>query len=194
MPQPFKPLEYATPEAQAVAKLYNTQAIIGSAATETAIVAKMPNARIIHLATHGEFNNTKGLESKVVLASDAKDDGFLTAGEIFDLFGQPDSKSSLHAELVVLSACDTGRGQISGDGVIGLSRSLISAGVPSVIVSLWSVNDAATEFLMTEFYKQLKNNSDKATALRNAMLATMKNQNNSDPSKWAAFTLIGEAN
>ncbi|WP_322732528.1 CHAT domain-containing tetratricopeptide repeat protein [Nostoc sp. ChiQUE01b] len=192
MPQPFKPLEYATPEAEAVAKLYKAQAIIDNAATESTIVAKMPYARIIHLATHGDFDNTKGLESKIVLAPDAKNDGFLTAGEIFDLFGQPDSKLSLHAELVVLSACDTGRGQISGDGVIGLSRSLISAGVPSVVVSLWSVDDAAaTEFLMTEFYKQLKNNSDKATALRNAMLATMKKDSN--PRLWAAFTLIGEA-
>lgn len=191
MPQPFDALKYATSEAQAIAKLYNTQAIIDNAATETAIVAKMPNARIIHLATHGDFNNTKGLESKIVLAPDTKNDGFLTAGEIFDLFGQPNSQISLRAELVVLSACDTGRGEISGDGVIGLSRSLISAGVPSVVVSLWSVDDGATKFLMEEFYQQLKNN-DKATALRNAMLATK--EKNPSPQYWAAFTLIGEAN
>ncbi|MBD2200861.1 MULTISPECIES: CHAT domain-containing protein [Calothrix] len=191
MPQPFGALKYATSEAQSIAKLYNTQAIIDNAATESAIVAKMPDARVIHLATHGDFNDTKGLESKIVLAPDAKNDGFLTAGEIFDLFGQPNSKTSLHAELVVLSACDTGRGEISGDGVIGLSRSLISAGVPSVIVSLWAVDDAETRFLMEEFYQQLKNN-DKATALRNAMLATK--EKNPNPQYWAAFTLIGEAN
>lgn len=62
----------------------------------------------------------------------------------------------LNAELVVLSACDTGRGRISGDGVIGLSRSLISAGVPSVLVSLWSVPDAPTAGLMIEFYQNIQ--------------------------------------
>jgi CHAT domain-containing protein len=81
----------------------------------------------------------------------------LTANEILDL--------KLNAELVVLSACDTGRGRITGDGVIGLSRSLISAGVPSVIVSLWSVPDASTASLMTEFYRNLQQKLDKAQAL-----------------------------
>jgi CHAT domain-containing protein len=75
--------------------------------------------------------------------------------------------------------------------VIGLSRSLISAGVPSVIVSLWSVPDAPTASLMTEFYKNLQLNPDKAQALRQAMLTTMKQHPN--PKNWAAFTLIGEA-
>ena len=97
----------------------------------------------------------------------------------------------LHAELVVLSACNSGLGTITGDGVIGLSRSLISAGVPSVVVSLWQVPDDATELLMTEFYEQMQRNPDKAQALRQAMLATMKPY--PDPEQWAAFTLIGEA-
>ena len=92
---------------------------------------------------------------------------------------------------MVLSACDTGRGRISGDGVIGLSRSLISAGVPSVLVSLWSVPDAPTEQLMTEFYQNQQKNPDKAQALRQAMLKIMKKHPN--PRDWAAFTLIGEA-
>jgi CHAT domain-containing protein len=98
---------------------------------------------------------------------------------------------NLKAELVVLSACDTGRGRIRSEGVIGLSRSLISAGVPSVLVSLWAVDDAATTELMREFYQQWQQNPDKAQALRQAMLITMKNH--PDPLLWAAFTLIGEA-
>lgn len=100
--------------------------------------------------------------------------------------------------LHVLSACDTGRGTITGDGVIGLLRtdrsaklSLISAGVPSVIVSLWSVPDDSTSLLMTEFYKNLQQKQDKAAALRNAMLTTMKQH--PQPKDWAAFTLIGES-
>lgn len=75
--------------------------------------------------------------------------------------------------------------------MVGLSRSFISAGVPSVLVSLWSVPDAPTASLMTEFYKNLSKNPDKATALRQAMLTTMKQH--PAPKDWAAFTLIGEA-
>jgi CHAT domain-containing protein len=98
---------------------------------------------------------------------------------------------NLKAELVALSACDTGRGRIRSEGVIGLSRSLILAGVPSVLVSLWAVDDAATTELMQEFYKQWQQNPDKAQALRQAMLTTR--QKHPDPKLWAAFTLIGEA-
>ncbi|PSR18700.1 hypothetical protein C8255_06145 [filamentous cyanobacterium CCP3] len=93
--------------------------------------------------------------------------------------------------MVVLSACDTGLGSITGDGVIGLSRSLIAAGAPSVVVSLWAVPDAPTAELMAEFYRQMQQGQDKAQALRQAMLATMKT--NPDPRDWAAFTLIGAA-
>lgn len=144
------------------------------------------------MATHGIFDDIEGINSSIALApntsnnkqSDKNNDGLLTAEEILDL--------KLNAELVVLSACDTGRGRITGDGVIGLSRSLISAGVPSVLVSLWSVPDTPTAKLMTEFYKNLQKKPDKAQALRQAMLATMKS--NPNPVDWAAFTLIGEAN
>jgi CHAT domain-containing protein len=99
--------------------------------------------------------------------------------------------AKLTAELVVLSACDTGRGKITGDGVIGLSRSLITAGVPSIVASLWKVPDDSTCFLMTEFYQNLQTTPDKAQALRQAMLTTK--QKYPEPLDWAAFTLIGEA-
>ncbi len=143
-----------------------------------------------HLATHGlldygqprEFG-IRDIPGAIVLASSSQDDGLLTAREILDL--------DLNAELVVLSACDTGGGNITGDGVVGLSRSFIAAGTPSVIVSLWQVPDDATAMLMTEFYRQLQQNPDKAQALRQAMLVTMGDH----PAvrDWAAFTLIGEA-
>lgn len=185
-PQQLTPLPGAEREAKAIAKLFKTQPLIGNQATETKVTQRLPQARLIHLATHGLFDNVQGLNSGIALTPDSQNengDGLLTAGEILDL--------QLNAELVVLSACDTGRGRISGDGVIGLSRSLISAGVPSVLVSLWSVPDAPTAELMTEFHQNLQNNPDKATALREAMLKIMKKHPN--PRDWAAFTLIGEA-
>ena len=93
--------------------------------------------------------------------------------------------------LVILSACETGLGSITGDGVLGLSRSLILAGVPSIIVSLWSIDDDSTSLLMQAFYRHLEVTGDKAQALRQAMLKTMEEY--PDPANWAAFTLIGEA-
>ncbi len=178
----------AQKEATDIAQLLNTQSLTGKQATKATVLPKLPKARIIHLATHGLLDDFKGLgvPGAIALAPDGTgelNDGLLTSNEIFDL--------KLNAELVVLSACDTGRGKLTGDGVIGLSRSLITAGVPSVIVSLWSVPDAPTASLMTQFYQNLQKNPDKAQALRQAMLTTMATHPN--PRDWAAFTLIGEA-
>ncbi len=170
-------------EANAIAPLLKTQAITGGNATKAAIVAKLPSSRIVHLATHGLLDDRRGLGSAIALAPSGKDNGLFTAEEILDL--------KLNADLVVMSACNTGRGQITGDGIIGLSRSWISAGVSSVIVSLWLVPDESTSSLMTTFYQNMQNNPDKAQALRQAMLKTMKQ--NPNPRDWAAFTLIGEA-
>ncbi|HEY9674361.1 MAG TPA: CHAT domain-containing tetratricopeptide repeat protein [Waterburya sp.] len=182
------PLPGAQAEAMEVAKLLKTKALTGNVATKASIVQQMLKAQIIHLATHGLLDDFKGLGVPGALAfapegTGQLNDGLLTADEIVDL--------KLNADLVVLSACNTGTGRITGDGVVGLSRSLITAGVPSVVVSLWSVPDASTEFLMTQFYQSFQQNLDKAQALRQAMLMTMKQYPN--PINWAAFTLIGEA-
>jgi len=164
-------------------------------------MAQLPAARLVHLATHGllEYDGGAALTGldvpgAIALAPDLLSsaqmntdsqagNGLLTSRDILNL--------RLNASLVVLSACDTGRGRITGDGVIGLSRAFITAGVPSVIVSLWSVPDAPTAQLMTSFYQNLQTQPDKASALRQAMLATM--QDYPQPLDWAAFTLIGEA-
>ncbi|HEY9614019.1 CHAT domain-containing tetratricopeptide repeat protein [Allocoleopsis sp.] len=184
----LSPLPGAEQEALAIAQLLNTTALTGNAASEITVRQQMTKARIIHLATHGLLDDFKqfGVPGAIALApkrANRLNDGLLTSDEILDM--------ELNAELVVLSACDTGRGNITGDGVVGLSRSFISAGVPSVIVSLWSVPDAPTAFLMTEFYRQWQQNPDKAQSLRQAILATMKQHPN--PKDWAAFTLIGDA-
>ncbi|MBD2019124.1 tetratricopeptide repeat protein [Leptolyngbya sp. FACHB-36] len=181
--QALPPLPGAEAEAKTIAALLNTQAIIGAQGTKAEITRKMPQASIIHLATHGLLDNIRGLGSAIALAPSGTDNGWLTAEEILEM--------KLQASLVVLSACNTAEGRITGDGVIGLSRSLISAGVPSVIVSLWAVPDAPTAELMQAFYQNLQRNPDKAQALRQAMLTMMKTH--PQPRDWAAFTLIGEA-
>ncbi|WP_424099403.1 CHAT domain-containing protein [Moorena producens] len=183
MPKSLQPLPYSEEEAFNIAQLYNTRPLIGSQATKAAIKSQLSNARIIHLATHGILNEDNALESAIALAPFSNDNGLLTANEILDL--------KLNGELFVLSACNTGKGSITGDGVIGLSRSLFIAGVPSVLVSLWTVNDESTAELMKEFYQNLKQGMDKAKALRQAMLKMMDKY--PQPRNWAAFTLIGEA-
>jgi len=177
------PLGGAEKEARAIAALFKIKPILGNDATKDALLKKLPTARIIHLATHGLLDNpTQGIPTAIALTPTANDDGLLTLAKILDL--------KINADLIVLSACDTGQGTLTGDGVIGLSRSLISAGTPSVIVTLWSINDTATSELMTDFYQNLQDNPDKAVALRKAMLKTMKQYPN--PINWAAFTLVGE--
>ena len=193
----LSPLPSSEEEAQQIAGLLKTKALIGSQATERQIVQELPQAKRVHLATHGllEYGQDLGdvgipgaialapSQGRLTLASDPGNDGLLTSNEILDL--------RLKADLVVLSACDTGRGRITGDGVVGLSRAFISAGVSSVVVSLWAVSDASTANLMVSFYQALQRQPDKAKALRQAMLETMKTYPR--PLDWAAFTLIGEA-
>ena len=185
-PQQLSPLPGSETEAESIAPLFHTEALTGGDATKSVVVQRMSSARIIHLATHGLLDDQQGLDSAIALAPNGTNqinDGLLTASEIAEM--------QLYAELVVLSACDTGQGRLTGDGVIGLSRSLIAAGVPSVIVSLWAVPDAPTAELMKEFYNQFRQSGNKAQALRQAMQVTKAKHPN--PRDWAAFTLIGEA-
>ena len=178
------PLPGARQEAIAIAKILNTSPLLGEHATKSAVLAQIQSASVIHFATHGLLDTVKGeIPGVIALAPSGQDNGLLSASELFDL--------KLTAHLVVLSACDTGRGDITGDGVVGLSRSLIAAGVPSVVVSLWAVNDKSTSLLMSDFYRNLNTNSSKAQAIRQAMLTTMKTYPN--PRDWAAFTLVGES-
>jgi len=184
-PEKLESLPYSETEAIAIAQLLNAEPLTGDKATKVAVLQQIEQARIVHLATHGILDDVEGLgvPGFIALAPSKGDSGLLTASEIFNL--------RLNAELVVLSACNTGRGRITGDGVIGLSRSFIAAGVPSVVVSLWSVPDESTADLMTEFYRQMQLTPDIAQALRKAMLVTLVKHPN--PVDWAAFTLIGEA-
>ena len=179
------PLPGAEKEATTIAQILNTKPIIGAEATKAFVTQQMQQSNIIHLATHGLLNEVykQGLPGAIALTPAGDDDGLLSSSEILDL--------KLNADLVVLSACNTGRGKLTGDGVIGLSRSLISAGASSIIVSLWSVDDNSTNFLMSEFYQQIQQKPDKAQALRQAMLTTMKQY--PEPKYWAAFTLMGES-
>lgn len=177
-------LQFAQSEADAIAALWqNVERRSGREAAESLLVSRGKEFDIIHLACHAEFRPDAPLQSRLLLAGDSSNDGNLTAEELYRLH--------LNAWLVVLSACETGLGELTrGDDVVGLTRGLLYAGTPTVVDSLWRVEDLATSFLMGEFYRNLKT-VPKAEALRRAQLSTMRQY--PGPVFWAAFRVVGAA-
>jgi CHAT domain-containing protein/tetratricopeptide (TPR) repeat protein len=157
---------------------------------ETVLKGDLGQYRYVHFATHGVMDSERpGLSSLVLSMVDAQgkaQDGFLRANDIYNL--------KLPAELVVLSACQTGLGkEIKGEGLVGLTRGFMYAGAARVVVSLWNVNDKATSELMTKFYeKMLKQGARPAAALRAAQVEMWKQKQWRSPYYWAAFTMQGE--
>ncbi len=187
------PLLRGEQEALEIAQFLKTQALIGNQATKSAFLEQLPKARRIHLATYSLLDEVKrqGVPGGIALAPSGNDNGILTASDLLNLSEQTkDKKSPLRAELVVLSAGNLGNNQLKQDGLIGISSSLMAAGVPSIILSLGTGTTKTTSDLMIEFYQQLKQTNDKAQALRQAMLKTKEKYPNSQ--EWAAFTLMGE--
>jgi CHAT domain-containing protein len=151
-------------------------------ATESWVVDNIEKFGIIHLASHGEFDPINPLFSSVKLTKDLEEDGELEAVEIFGL--------PIKADLVVLSACQTGLGKVTeGDDVIGLNRAFLYAGTHALISSLWRVSDISSAILMKQFYRQYRLNN-KARSLQQAMLH-VKNRY-PHPGYWGAFTLVGD--
>lgn len=166
------------------------QALDFDASRKTAISEDLSDYRFIHLATHGFLNSVHPELSGIILSMvDEKGEpqqGFLLAHEIYNL--------KLPAELVVLSACQTGLGkEIKGEGLVGLTRGFMYAGAARIVVSLWSVDDEATSHLMVDFYRDvLKNGRRPAAALRAAQVKMWKQKKWQAPYYWAAFVLQGE--
>lgn len=167
--KPLARLPYAETAAKAIANLLATEPLLHEKATKREILTQLPNARIIHFGTHGELNDTQPLQSWIALAPGNEDRGFLTVEEIMSQFAPPQT-ASLKAELVVLSACETGLGEITGDGVIGLARGLMATGVKAVLVSLWKVPDLSTACLMVRFYQYFQSGSTASEALKQAQV------------------------
>ncbi|MDX2044930.1 MAG: CHAT domain-containing tetratricopeptide repeat protein [Acidobacteriota bacterium] len=166
------------------------KAVDFSANRASALSSELSQYRYLHFATHGYLDSERAGLSALVLSlvdeQGRQQDGFLRAHELYNL--------NLPAELVVLSACQTGLGkQIKGEGMIGLTRGFMHAGAARVVVSLWNVNDKATSELMTRFYqKMLKEQQAPAAALRSAQVEMWKQKAWQSPNYWAAFVLQGE--
>ncbi|GET42381.1 TPR domain protein [Microseira wollei NIES-4236] len=190
----FDRLAYTRDEANKILALVpeaqRFQAFDFNASRQTATNPDLAQYQIIHFATHGLVDPIAPELSGVVLSLyDQKgnpSDGFLRLHDIFNL--------NLPAELVVLSACETGLGEnVKGEGLVGLTRGFMYAGARRVVVSLWSVNDAATSELMAKFYqKMLQGGQNPITALREAQLEMWNSANRQSPYYWAAFTVQGD--
>jgi CHAT domain-containing protein len=152
----------------------------GAAARKSVWMREAPRWGVLHLATHGEVNTNNPLYSYLVLS-----DGVIEAREILGL--------DLHAQLVVLSACETGLGSVtSGEGLIGLSWAFLVAGSPAALVSQWKVDSRSTGELMAEFHRAYRAGGYAAArALQRAALATIRVPGYHHPFYWAAFVVLG---
>jgi len=168
----------------------NLKAIDFKANRATATGGELSKYRYVHFATHGYIDSEHPDLSAIVLslvdAEGKPQDGFLRANEIYNL--------NLPAELVVLSACETGLGkEIKGEGLVGLTQGFMYAGARRVVVSLWNVNDKATAELMARFYRgMLREKKTPAAALRAAQIEMSRQKQWQSSYYWAAFTLQGE--
>ena len=185
-------LEAARKTLAHLADFLNGDKWLAQAASEKNFKAHAANYGILHLAMHGVLNNKNPLYSHLIftLTSDTlNEDNLLTAAEIYNL--------QLNAGLAVLSACDTGTGELKrGEGIMSLARAFAYAGCPSMVMSLWSVPDGETGELMEYFYEELKTGISKDEALRQAKLRYLEAHKTvralSHPYHWAAFVPIGD--
>lgn len=194
----FAPLGSNQAEVKQIAQLYSGQAFLAGEATESQFRQHAREPRILHLAMHGFLNDCDPLYSGLVFSHQAteenssgtnpiaeENDGFLHAYEIYNLH--------LNAELVVLSACNTGHGLLAkGEGVISLARAFKYAGCANVLMSLWQADDQATAQIMQDFYRHMRRGIGKDAAIRQAKLDYIGASNRNHPFFWGAFVLIGD--
>jgi CHAT domain-containing protein len=190
----LEPLPATRSEVEEISKLFpQTRTLLSRDATEETIKSLAPKARRLHFACHGLLDERFPLNSGLAFSipeqqQEGRDNGLLQAWEIFESL-------RLHADLVTLSACDSGLGkEMGGEGLVGLVRAFHFAGARSVLASLWSVADDSTAVLMKHFYTHLRQGRTKDEALRAAQLDLIRSGKReiSHPYNWAGFALYGD--
>jgi CHAT domain-containing protein len=175
---PDSQIPRVTEEVAALAQLFpESTTLVGAEASRAAVREHVANVDLVHLACHGQFRPDNPLFSALRLG-----DGWLTVREAYEL--------DLDGKLVTLSACETGASAVTpGDELIGLVRGFFSAGSPSLLVSMWTVDDATTAELMAHVYARLRAGDAPAAALRAAQCRALRDHNH--PFFWAPFALFG---
>jgi CHAT domain-containing protein len=176
-------------EVTAIGRIYGARATVqtGPRATKRVLLREAPRAGILHFACHGVFDDRDPLASALALTPEgAEEDGLLRAYDVLQ-------RVRLNADLVVMSGCETGLGEVTRhEGILGLTRAFQYAGARSVLVSLWQIPDRSTAVLMAEFYRQLRAGIPKDEALRRAQQALLRRGAYAHPYHWAAFVLTGD--
>lgn len=183
----WSPLPYPELEIRQIQALSRGKAYLGNEALESQFKHQQARAGILHMASHAYTVDDEPAFSALVFSEESSDqeDGILYAYEIY--------QSRIAAEMVVLSACNTGFGPVAGgEGVMSLARAFKSAGCPNVVMSLWPVDDEMTARLMTRFYQYLHQQLPKDEALRQAKLDMILEAPQAHPHYWASFVLIGD--
>ena len=186
MRKSLQPIPAAGQEIANIAKLMKGDGFYGHDATEDKFSKISSQYRIIHLSTHGKANDKMGDYSYLAFTEtkDSIENELLYVRELYNL--------SLNAEMVVLSACETGIGQLQrGEGVVSLARAFSYAGAKSIITTLWEVTDEKSKLLMIDFYKNLVRGRSKDESLWRAKRRFMKKVS-SDPFYWSGFIGIGD--
>lgn len=184
--QNTKALPNSKKELEQAADHFAMEFYLGKEATEDVFLREAPKHGVIHLATHSVIDDENPMNSHLLLGKGEKHDGTLHTHEIYDL--------DLNARLTVLSSCNSGVGKHeSGEGVMSLAHAFAYAGCPSIVMSLWEVDDKATAPLMAGFYKQLAQNQPLDQAMRQAKLEYVKTHTKQQaaPFYWAAFNTWG---
>ena len=190
MRKDLQPLHYSGEEVAAASKLMRGEIVAGTAATEERFTSTAGDYRILHLATHGRADNRVGDYAFLAFTElkDSIENELLYVKDLYNL--------ELNADLVVLSACETGIGKLQrGEGIISLARAFAYAGAKSIVTTLWEVNDKSTSELMRYFYRELNRGKDKDEALRAARLRYLKEQTSVEmchPFFWSAFVPVGD--
>ncbi len=192
----FSRLKFTRSEAEAISSFIEKEekfvALDFAANLKTISNENLQKARIVHLATHGiinsQFPELSGLVLSLINEKGESQEGILRLYEVYNL--------ELEADLVVLSACETALGkEIKGEGIVGLTHGFMYAGVPSVVASLWRVEDRATADLMKRLYQRiLVEKLPPSQALREAQISMLKEKTSAHPFFWAGFTLQGDWN
>lgn len=190
---PLDSLPHAEQEVKALGEIYGAQEstiLMGKAAREETFKATASHYPVLHFAAHGVLDDVNPLYSRLLLATDSEsEDGFLEAREIMKL--------DLQAELAVLSACQTARGQVgSGEGLIGMSWALFMAGTSTTVASQWKVDSASTARMMIDFHRNLRaekgpSQASAAEALRRAAIKLMADPKYRHPFFWSGFVVVG---
>jgi len=182
------PLPFAEQELHAIGRTFRdrTRIMSGASARESELrAAALPRFPVVHFATHGLVSDAQPKRSGLLLAPEAGEDGLLQMSEIYNL--------GLKANLVVLSACQTALGRdVTGEGLIGLSRAFFYAGARSVVATLWNLNDRFAAAFVQRFYAEINAGRSSEEALRRAKLAYVNHPQYSHPFYWSSLVMLGD--